>query len=378
MNRLSQFTDALDSKSVTSNRSTDASLTPQAALGSPADFSRLTSPGQPDLQAHIPCGSSTASQVSNDHEINTGPSPVISGGSITEADHARALEVARICEQYLALIAQGNSLRMAAYTLGRSPSWFSGDNSPVARYQRGGVAALLPERRAARAGTSDITRQIEGLGWFIPAARHFYLLTNRTWTSGSVPEAIRRTISLPHVPVGWGQKQVKSLLLAVHCEAVPTCPEELRELILGRERNGLPLVPERIARQVTVSAATVRLHRNPGEFALDYLNTPGGMRMIVDPATGESRRVRAMEIVEADDATINFPVCVPWTLGGTPSSDKFGVMVGRFQWLVFIDVGTSQVLQLHGPAPQQLSRRGYFERHAHRLPAARRARHLAV
>jgi hypothetical protein len=292
-----------------------------------------------------------------------------SSGHSTSTDWSEAQERANLCEAFLAHLRDGLSLRMAASAVGRSASQFSGPDSMLARYQRGGVAALLPDRRgpAAAPALGDLTAQIEALGWFLPAARYYYLLTNRTWKSGSVPEAIRRTISLPAVPFGWTERDRARLLTAIKLTALPECPEELRELILGRERHGQPLVPARIARQITATAAQVRCYRNKTDFALDYLNSPGGMRLFRDPHTGEMRLARALEIVEGDDATINFPVCVPWNRGGTPAADKYGVLVGRFQWLVFIDVGTSMVLGYSYTARPRSSYRGEDVLSAQRL-----------
>jgi hypothetical protein len=246
----------------------------------------------------------------------------------------------------------------AARLLGRSPSLFSGPNSMLARYLSGGVAGLVPPARVSVAG-SDLTEWIEGLGWFVPAASFFYMCTNLTCDRGSVPEAVRRTISLPALPVGWKRGQRERFLRAIKSKSkneskgeiaeevsdevsdkvldVPTCPVELREAILAREKAGQAMVPSRIARQITVASATIRQRRNPTEASLDYLNAPGSLFFFNDPLTGERRPPLAGEVIEADDATINFPVCVPWSLGGDPCSDKWGVKVGRFQWLVAID-----------------------------------------
>lgn len=336
--------------------------------GRPTTETHFDAAGDPKSETGTSCPELAASAPAEflpPESLSRGPAVWSLSPSVTEEDHRQALETAQVCERFLELQRQGMSLRMAAAELGRSPSWFCGESSPVTRFRRGGLAALLPERRGPRAAGS-VTVWIESLGWFVPAARHFYLLTNRTWSSGSVPEAIRRVISLPAVPAGWGRKQVASLMSTLRArtpggwplDSLPECPVELREMILERERQGQPMVPERIARQVAASRAQVRMHRNPTDFDLDYLCAPGGMRMVVDPETGERRRARALEVVEADDATINFPVCVPWTLGGTPSSDRYGVMVGRFQWLVFIDAGTSQVLGYSYTARPRSSYRG--------------------
>ncbi len=229
----------------------------------------------------------------------------------------------------------------------------------LARYQSGGVAALVQKSNQSSVGSKqlgDLSKAIEALGWFIPAARFFYLMSNRTWERGSVPEAIRRTLSLPIWPEGWKDSDKRRFLKSVTNQSsgpsglaiteAPVCPVDIREACLAREKAGQQFVPQRIARQITASAATVRQHRNPREAALDFLNSPGGMRLVYDASVeGEYRLARAGEIIEADDATVNFPVCVPWQRDGSddPCVQKYGVKVARFQWLVTIDVGTSYV-----------------------------------
>ena len=123
----------------------------------------------------------------------------------------------------------------------------------------------------------------------------------------------------------------------------PVSWRSLREELLGREHAGGSLVPARIARQITVSAAVVRQHRNPREAALDLFSAGGSMFFFNDPITGQRRPPKPGEVIEADDATINFPVCVPWELGGDPCSDRYGVKVGRFQWLVAVDAARRYV-----------------------------------
>ena len=208
------------------------------------------------------------------------------------------------------------------------------------------VAGLLPGARAVCAA-GDLTEAIEGLGWAIAAGRFFNLNINRTVNGGSVPEAVRRLISLPVVPVGWTAGYTRRFLKAIGRpgQAVPEFPAGLREEILAREKAGMPLVPERIARQLVVSKVTVGFHRRPHEAGLNYLSCPG-TAMWRRSAASESFIKRAGDELTADDGTINFPVCIPWTDGrGTaisagPCQDKYGVIVGRFQWLPALDVGT--------------------------------------
>ena len=203
------------------------------------------------------------------------------------------------------------------------------------------------DRRKDNGGEdSELTRQIESLGWFIPAAEFFYPLANRNWNSGSTPEAIRRTISLPNLPTGWSAKnhrQFARKLRDAGFNSVPECPKSLREQILARQKAGMAMVPESIRRQIICPGAIVRQRRNPTNAALDLLNAAGSLFFITDRTTGERRPPMPGEVIEADDATINFPVCVPWKLGGDPCSDKFGVKVGRFQWLVAVDAASRYI-----------------------------------
>jgi hypothetical protein len=279
-----------------------------------------------------------------------GPTPAGEFNYATHTHHADAQELANVCQRYLELIDSGeHSLRTAAAALGKSPSFFSGNNSMLARYQREGVAGLMQRR-----GETGAPAQFAVPDWFIPAANFFYLITNRTWNRGSVPEAVLRTISLPALPIGWTNAIKTRFLRSIGMKDVPVCAIELREQILARQKLGKQLVPERIARQIAVNQATVRQHRNKKEAALDFLSAPGGMRLF-----GPERRLaRAGEIIEADDGTINFPVCIPWNRGGDPCSDRYGVRVGRFQWLPSICAGTSFIPAYSYTARPRSSYRG--------------------
>jgi hypothetical protein len=321
---------------------------PETGLPAPFD-SRVRS--MPDVEAGMVSEETSErvprAELSRDGEgyaiglphVNTTPQSGIDRPlEVTDYDWKEAEAKAAICREFQRMTGEGFSLRQAAAGLGKSGSWFSGPDSPLARFEREGVAGLLPQRRAAGA---PITFEVPE--WFIPAARFFYLLTNRTENGGSVPESIRRVISLPCLPPGWTRKVTGQFLAAVSAQETPVCPAELRDQILAREKAGQSLVTERIARQITARTAIVRQHRHPTNAALDYLCAPGSMFFIHDSRTGERRPPMVGEVIEADDATINFPVCVPWTLGGDPCSDKYGVKVGRFQWLVSIDAARGYV-----------------------------------
>ncbi|MCW5560048.1 MAG: hypothetical protein KIT22_19705, partial [Verrucomicrobiae bacterium] len=111
---------------------------------------------------------------------------------------------------------------------------------------------------------------------------------------------------------------------------------EQAEAFRERERNGR-MVPRALTRDLIAPPAFVKQQRSPKRGALRNLNAPGTTMFVVDDRTGEERFVRVGDVLEADDATVNFPVCVPWEIGGCPCSERWGVKVARFQWLVAID-----------------------------------------
>ncbi|HEX3989339.1 MAG TPA: hypothetical protein VHZ30_07890 [Verrucomicrobiae bacterium] len=96
-------------------------------------------------------------------------SPATGTAQISVAsDYHEAQIAANLCREWHRLKTEGHlSGNQAAASLGKSPSWFS-INFP--RWQRGGVAAFLPERRelgAARRLFTDLP------AWFMAVARFF-------------------------------------------------------------------------------------------------------------------------------------------------------------------------------------------------------------
>lgn len=263
----------------------------------------------------------------------TAPAGQLAGASlvgVNEGQLAEAQRRAALVRQFQSLRAEGFSLRNAAAQLGVSPATFSGATSLLARFETGGLAGVV---RAVPAHAR--AEQFPVPDWFIPAAKCFWLWTNRTWNSGSMPEAVLRVISLPECPPACRPQ----LLRLLKDTTLPTCPPKLRALILARQRAGRPLLPRRLARQIRASAATVQQFRNPTEAGLNLLSAPGSAMWRRD-ASGARAFTRAGDWIEADDGTINFPVVIPWTMGGCPCSDKYGVKVGRFQFLRPIDAGS--------------------------------------
>lgn len=104
------------------------------------------------------------------------------------------------------------------------------------------------------------------------------------------------------------------------------------------------MLPESLTRQITIAAPFVKQHRNPTDASLDYISAHGTQMWVLDSETAERNFVRSGDIIECDDATINFPCVIPWPMRGCPCSEKFEVKVARFQWLVAIDVASRKVL----------------------------------
>ena len=69
-----------------------------------------------------------------------------------ERDLLEVLKRAETMDRFLRLTSPevGYSLNQAANFLGKSPSYFSGENSMLARYKRAGAVGLLPPRRLGK------------------------------------------------------------------------------------------------------------------------------------------------------------------------------------------------------------------------------------
>ncbi|MBN8246215.1 MAG: hypothetical protein J0L84_02085 [Verrucomicrobia bacterium] len=239
--------------------------------------------------------------------VNMAPPPGKTARQYQEAYRRHELVVS-----YQQLKASGLSPDQAAEAI--EAMGMSASRSTLDRYERsfmaGGFGALFDNfnkcGRKPKKETNLTPKQAAA------ARAHVLADTNRNATAGSVPEAIR--------------------LMARTGELTPEQVEIFRE----RERQGL-MVPEALNRKLQVAPAMVQQHRSPKRGALGLRNAPGTTMFLTDERTGKERPVRVGDILEADDATVNFPVCVPWEMGGDPCSERWGVKVARFQWLVTLD-----------------------------------------
>lgn len=225
-------------------------------------------------------------------------------------DIEEATERARLCAEYLQLLKHFSG-NQAAKKLGKAASWFS---TMVPLYRSGGVAALLPRRRDCGTDESaDAKLVTEG---DIARIKAIFLKTNRGKNKGS-----------------------KNFAIKAYCKAAD-CSEAFKEMVNRRWRARRLLLPPSVMKRIWISESTVCQYRNPTMASLDYLSAPGSAMWYTDPEDGQRKFIKPGQVIEADDATINFPVIVPWEMGGCPCSEKFGVKVARFQWLVAMDVGS--------------------------------------
>lgn len=220
--------------------------------------------------------------------------------SVEDAARRQALAGSPISRKQIVRAMNTAGIRESRATLDRLEQAFT-------RY---GFAALFDNREKA-----GRPRKHQLFDTEIAALKAARLRTNRTDLDGSTPEAVR--------------------LAARRGQLRPEIAAEFFE----RERTGA-MVPESLHRDLVAGPAVTKQFRNPGEAALDYLNAPGALMWLNDERTGEQRFCQAGDILEADDATVNFHVCVPWEIGGDPCSEKYKVRVARFQWLVAIDRAT--------------------------------------
>lgn len=262
----------------------------------------------------------------------------------------QAEQTAAILRRYLELTADGShSLRTAAQVVGAPLNWFSGENSLLKKFQRNGVHALLPDRSTCNFQPSTFNPLP---AWFIKAAQFFYLFSNFRREGGSVPEAILRTASLPNVPHGWTHGHASRLAkvlrsvcpFAANENGLPECPANLRAEILRRFNARKPIVPRSLARQIALPEAIVQRHRSPRAFALDNLSAPGSQRRYFNVQNGSRQIMLPGDWFGGDDATPGIAVCVPSVEINTPCSQRYGVLLGRFQWLAFHDCRTDKIL----------------------------------
>lgn len=272
--------------------------------GSPCEPESISAIGAGGPENHEPDPPQTAAV------LHPAPGAMLPRAQALAEAHRRA----RLVGLYEALLATGLLPALAAkrlVTMGERCSRASLDRWRAALALRG-IEGLIDGRR--QSGRRPSALRLTDREAAVVRARVLGT-TNRTSDSGSIPEALRQA--------------------ARRGELRPELVAEWQE----RERDGRG-VSAALRRQLGVAPAAVRQLRGPTDAGLDFLCAPGSLMWIDDELTGERRFVRAGDVLEADDATVNFYVCVPWEPAGCACSENWGVKVARFQWLVAIDRGS--------------------------------------
>jgi hypothetical protein len=142
-----------------------------------------------------------------------------------------------------------------------------------------------------------------------------YIRTNRARGQGSAVHAARLLAQMPESPLS---EPVRNAILFKGADPAQ-----------GRRASKHSL-PAAIRRAMDVPQVHVARYRDKRAAQLAGFYEAGRLRRLEDG----SRRLYAGERFSWDDGTQNICLCVPWQYGGDRCSDKFGVMVGRFQFLV--------------------------------------------
>lgn len=148
----------------------------------------------------------------------------------------------------------------------------------------------------------------------VAAVRAHKLQTNLTATSGSTPEALR-------IAARRGELR-----------------DVVAETIAEREEAGARYLPQTALDQLRIAETTTRAYRAPRDTWLDTVTAPGSLHIDRDDETGEERLVQPGERWTIDDGSVNLLCIVPGLeRPGDKCWDRWGVCVGRFQFLVVVD-----------------------------------------
>jgi hypothetical protein len=110
--------------------------------------------------------------------------------------------------------------------------------------------------------------------------------------------------------------------------------EELRAAILPDVLKGhVPDGVKRILERVTPTH--VAMERRPKHTSSTAFS--GNVGAFVGDMADRLR------VVESDDGTLNFGAYIPWAIGGDPCSDRYGVRLGRWQFLPAVDAGWTRM-----------------------------------
>jgi hypothetical protein len=235
--------------------------------------------------------------LSSPHETpDAAPSALL----LSESQSLRYAERVSLWEAYEKLAAQGLSQVDAARQLSVSNTKLSRMAKAVAAY---GLDGLKDKYHNCGRDSKITLTEAE-----LQTLAALYLKTNRTKDDGSMQAACK--------------------VFALD----PQTREEVRTGILSAlEKGRLPRWAIRACKRITREHFAAK--RNPSSLASNHFSGRRGAF-----ASDKRERRRA---VESDDGTLNFVATIPWPHGGDPCSDKYGVKLGRWQFLPALEAGWS-------------------------------------
>lgn len=130
---------------------------------------------------------------------------------------------------------------------------------------------------------------------------------------------------------GRGTAPFVACRLAAQSDDVRITPE-FRAIMMERERRTLP---PSIAAALQTATPVLARARDKRSTLTTYISTPRG-RTWVD-SDGREHVTGPGDCLSADDGTLNCYLTIPWPFGGDKCSEKFGVRLGRWQFLPVID-----------------------------------------
>jgi len=221
----------------------------------------------------------------------------IEGRSTSEL--TEALRRATILARIDALVAGGCAIGDAREQAGISAATYSRWRARLAKH-----GSLISDRnKSGRKPALQLSEAEEN------ALKELYLRSNKDKWTGSMRTAAK--------------------FLAHH----PDTREEVRGKILAALETSTR-VPGFVKRALErVTKAHTQQRRQPRKAAIQqFAGTVGAF-------AGD--KIERRRIIESDDGTLNFVCWIPWPMGGDPCSDKFGVRIGRWQFLPAIEAGWS-------------------------------------
>lgn len=239
---------------------------------------------------------------------------------------ARDAELRSIWRRYQALAASGMSQTQSAAALGISPAKLTRLKQRVAAVGSAGLARAYGSGRPCDYVPTDAE---------IACVREIYASLDAGEIRG------------PNT----GSSKIAAYRMAARSND-PRVSELFRGYVLRRQTKRLPNSWMRLLDQ---TESVMRVIRQPSRLHV-YISTPRKPTWV--NAEGAEVPLRAGDLFESDDGTVNFYCWVPWPFGGDKCSDKYGVRLGRYQLLPVVDVRSRFITAFHFIARGKSSYRG--------------------